>query len=237
MSAAIGSASAFANTTNTTPGANSLGELDSDEFLQIILSELSNQDPLAPNDTAAILEQLSSIRNIESQVALEDKLDTLVTQNAIASGSQMIGSFVKGLDSLNNTVEGLVESLSVQDGKPILKLAGGDELAADRVTEVLDLSDLNGQVVQSLLMDLQVLDSSKLVGMQVSGQVLDENGGVQTRSGTVTGVELISDENRQNTLPANAKKYKIPAVCAMRTVSVNCINFVDYIKQSNQVFG
>lgn len=53
----------------------------------------------------------------------------------------------------------------------------------------------------------------------------------------VTGVELISDENRQNTLPANTKKYKIPAVCAMPTVSVNCINFVDYIKQSNQVFG
>lgn len=190
MSAAIGGAAALANPQQT-PGANGFANLSSGEFLQIILSELANQDPLAPNDTAAILEQLSSIRNIESQTQLEDKLNTLVTQNAIASGSQMIGSYVKGLDNLNNRVEGLVESLSVQDGKPILKLANGDELAADRVSEVADLSDLNGQAVQRLLLDLQVLDSSKLVGMQVHGEVMDPTtGGVLTRSGTVSGVEL-----------------------------------------------
>ena len=53
----------------------------------------------------------------------------------------------------------------------------------------------------------------------------------------VSNVELISDENRQATLPDNQRRYKIPAVCAMPSVSVTCINFVEYIKQSNQVFG
>lgn len=192
MSAAIGGAASVIQQTNSTPGANGFAELSSNEFLQIILAELSNQDPLAPNDTAAILEQLSSIRNIESQVQLEDKLDTLVTQNAIAAGSQMIGSYVAGLDKNNDRVEGLVDSLSVQDGKPVLKLASGKEIAAERVTEVADLSDLNGQQVQRLLMDLQVLDSSKLVGMEVAGEVRDpSSGGVVNRSGTVSGVELI----------------------------------------------
>ena len=195
MSSAIGSAASVAQQPSTTPGANGFAELSSGEFLKIILAELSNQDPLAPNDTAAILEQLSSIRNIESQVQLEDKLNTLVTQNAVAAGSQMIGSYVVGLDANNNKVEGLVESLSVQNNKPILKLAGGNELAADRVTEVTDLGDLNGQTVQRLLMDLQVLDSSKLVGMHVTGEVRDpDSGGVLARSGTVKGIELIDGE-------------------------------------------
>ena len=56
-------------------------------------------------------------------------------------------------------------------------------------------------------------------------------------SAKVSGVELISDENKQETLPHNLRKYKMPAVCKMQSVAVSCINFVEYIKQSNRVFG
>lgn len=51
------------------------------------------------------------------------------------------------------------------------------------------------------------------------------------------GLDLVSDEKRQPTLPANLKRYKIPAVCSMGVVNVDCINFLDYLKQSGQVFG
>ena len=196
MSSAIGSAASVANQPNTTPGANGFGELDSNEFLQIILSELSNQDPLAPNDTAAILEQLSSIRNIESQVQLDEKLSTLVTQNSIATSANMIGKYVSGLDSNNNTVAGLVESLSVQEGEPILKLAGGESLEAARVTEVEDLGDLDTQIVQQLLANLQVLDSGTLIGRDVNGVVADAGGQPRGVSGRVAGVSVIDGEIR-----------------------------------------
>jgi len=50
------------------------------------------------------------------------------------------------------------------------------------------------------------------------------------------GAELVSDEERQTNLPQVSSKRKIPAVCAMQTVSVPCINFIDYIKASGAVF-
>ena len=50
------------------------GALDSDEFTKLILTELGNQDPLEPNDTKALLEQLSIIRSIESDTKLNDTL-------------------------------------------------------------------------------------------------------------------------------------------------------------------
>jgi predicted nucleic acid-binding protein len=50
------------------------------------------------------------------------------------------------------------------------------------------------------------------------------------------GVELVSDEERQPTLPRVSSKRKIPAVCAMQPVSVSCINFIEYIKASGEVF-
>ena len=48
--------------------------------------------------------------------------------------------------------------------------------------------------------------------------------------------ELVSDEERQRTLPLLPGKRKIPAVCQMGEVSVTCVNFVEYIKQSDVVF-
>lgn len=48
--------------------------------------------------------------------------------------------------------------------------------------------------------------------------------------------ELVSDEERQNNLPKVMSKCKIPAVCLMQPVSVSCINFIEYIKDSRAVF-
>ncbi len=48
--------------------------------------------------------------------------------------------------------------------------------------------------------------------------------------------ELVSDEKRQTTLPKNISKRRIPAVCEMTSVSVSCINFLEYFKRSDEIF-
>lgn len=50
------------------------------------------------------------------------------------------------------------------------------------------------------------------------------------------GVDLVSEEARQQGLPKVLANYKIPAVCNMQDVGVDCINFLDYIKSSGVVF-
>jgi predicted nucleic acid-binding protein len=51
------------------------------------------------------------------------------------------------------------------------------------------------------------------------------------------GRELVSDEGRQNVRPELESKRKIPSVCSMPQVGVACINFIDYIKRADFVFG
>jgi predicted nucleic acid-binding protein len=50
------------------------------------------------------------------------------------------------------------------------------------------------------------------------------------------GAQLISDEGRQTKAPNEPSRRKIPSVCSMSEVSVSCINFIELIKSSDQVF-
>lgn len=54
---------------------------------------------------------------------------------------------------------------------------------------------------------------------------------------SIDGHELISDEGQQNQLPDLLRKYKIPAVCALKSVNVTCMSFLDLIRDSGEVFG
>lgn len=47
---------------------------------------------------------------------------------------------------------------------------------------------------------------------------------------------LVTDEERQTTLPLEPTKRKIPVVCGMNEVHVPCINFIEFLKDSEKVF-
>ncbi|MEM8495766.1 MAG: flagellar hook capping FlgD N-terminal domain-containing protein [Planctomycetota bacterium] len=115
------------NTTAPTTGGG-FNDLSSDEFLDIILTELTNQDPLAPNDTQALLEQLSSLRNIESQISLEESLEELVLQNSLSQAGSLIGKLVEGTANDGEQLSGTVESIRVNDGETTLQLDTGRQL-------------------------------------------------------------------------------------------------------------
>lgn len=112
--------------------------LSSDEFFQLIFAELSNQDPLDPNDTNALLEQIANIRSIESDIDLVDKLSELVGQNELASGAGLIGRLVSGLSEANERVTGIVNSVSKTEHGVVLNLDGGLRVPMADLDRVLD---------------------------------------------------------------------------------------------------
>ncbi|MEX2672953.1 MAG: flagellar hook capping FlgD N-terminal domain-containing protein [Phycisphaeraceae bacterium] len=112
---------------------NKFAELSSEEFMKILVTELTTQDPMEPNDSAQILEQLSSLRNIESQMDLQDQLQNLVLQNQVSQASGLIGNMVRGLNEQNDRVEGVVTSVRVSEGNAMLELDTGQRLPMSRV--------------------------------------------------------------------------------------------------------
>jgi flagellar basal-body rod modification protein FlgD len=110
--------------------------LSSEDFTQIILTELSKQDPLQPNDTNALLQQLSTIRSIQSDTDLSDQLSALVAQSDFASAAGLIGRSISGVSEESRRVQGVVQSVSRTDAGPVLTLATGQRVPFGNVDQV-----------------------------------------------------------------------------------------------------
>lgn len=120
------------STTATDPYAN----MTSSDFMKVMLSELEHQNPTQPTNTTQIMQQLSSLRNIESQLSLQQNLQSLVAQNQIAQASGMIGKLVGGMDSNGNKISGHVMSVQVVKGQAMLELDSGQQLSMANVTSI-----------------------------------------------------------------------------------------------------
>lgn len=68
------------------------------------------------------------------------------------------------------------------------------------------------------------------------GDGVGENDILIIATAKVLGCCLVSEEKRQLNLPQKLPKYKIPAVCSLSGVNVQCLNFIELIKQSGEVF-
>lgn len=122
---------------------NAFSALNSEQFVKIMFTELSNQDPLKPNDSSALLQQMSSLRSIQSDIDLSTKLQTIVSQNQLAGAGGLIGKYVSGLAADNTRVSGRVDSVSRTADGPVLNLDTGARVPFSSVDEMLNQARAN----------------------------------------------------------------------------------------------
>src|ERR1700687_1965853 len=63
------------------------------QFLQLLTTQLKNQDPLSPLDTNQFTQQLVAFASVEQQLKTNTDLDQIVTQNKISQATAAL-SFV-----------------------------------------------------------------------------------------------------------------------------------------------
>ncbi len=185
--------------TNTTPTTSSdaFSSLTSGQFLQIIFTELTNQDPLEPNDSSAMIDQLSSLRAIESDTQMVDSLQQMVSQNELASASQLIGSLVSGITLDNRRVSYLVISVSMTQDGPVLNMFDGSRMSFSNVDEIVgpidDLIDPNDDDIDDDIDDDDIDDDDNDDNSNTIGDVPNGVGNVGSNgnnTGPVDGVDI-----------------------------------------------
>lgn len=146
--AAIGATTQSQQTTG-----RGMESLQSEEFFQILISELQHQDPFKPTDTSEMVNQVSQIRSIELSQQLADALEGFAAHQNTSGLSGLIGKFVtaEATDSQGNEFEtsGVVTGVRFDTGgDAILELDTGEQVPAANVTRITspenaDLAELS----------------------------------------------------------------------------------------------
>jgi flagellar basal-body rod modification protein FlgD len=131
----VSAASAGGATASSTPRTQDLRGLNMDHFLQLMLAELQNQDPLNPLDNKDLLAQISQIRQIGATAQLQETLDAVLRGQNLASASGMIGRSVRALSTDGGMLEGVVDRVSLS-GESIVVHVGTRSAELGNVSEM-----------------------------------------------------------------------------------------------------
>jgi flagellar basal-body rod modification protein FlgD len=114
--------------------------LTSNEFFQLIITDLLNQDPLEPMDNDKLLQQLSSIREMEMSNQITTSLQSLTDQQRVGSATGLIGQYIASADG---RVSGVVTGVRfAPGGSTVLQLGLGSEIPMDNVAQVTSLDQI-----------------------------------------------------------------------------------------------
>src|SRR5437773_11158159 len=97
LSSLTGSPLTTSSTTASNSNVHDLKDLDINQFLQLMVSELTHQDPLNPMDNTQLVQQIGELRSIAASDQLKTTLQSLQTQQSLTTASSLIGKTVTEL--------------------------------------------------------------------------------------------------------------------------------------------
>ena len=103
-------------------------------FLQLLVTQLQNQDPLDPVTNQDFLSQLAQFQSLEEQIKGTQQTAMILLSTTLSSASSLIGREVTVI-SAQGPMEGLVESVVLKDGVAHIVI-GGEEFGLDDIVSI-----------------------------------------------------------------------------------------------------
>ena len=139
-SAATSSGAGSAGGASRTGSSARDASLDKTTFLELLMTQMKNQDPLAPMDNTTFLAQLAQFSSLEQMQNLNDKFSAYMAQNQILTNSAAAGLIGRRVEGNASTV-----SLPSSGSVPLSYSLPQD---ADSVT--LAIADADGNIVATI---------------------------------------------------------------------------------------
>ena len=117
---------------NRTPTSN----LGKDDFLQLLTTQLKNQDPMNPMEDMDFIGQMAEFSSLEQMLNLNssvEKINTALTNNTTTQAMMFLGTNVTAeVDDSEEPITGTVSMVGFKDNQPYLKV-GEYAVALDQV--------------------------------------------------------------------------------------------------------
>jgi flagellar basal-body rod modification protein FlgD len=123
----VTSINSVAASTGTTTAATSrlpVQTLDQDDFLKLLVAQLSAQDPMNPQKDTEFIAQMAQFSSLEQARATQSDISGLRADQQVVQANSMIGRTVTLQDAAGAVVTGVVSGLSLVSGTPQILVNG-----------------------------------------------------------------------------------------------------------------
>jgi flagellar basal-body rod modification protein FlgD len=125
---ATGNTTSSTSSSTTSSSSTATPTLGYNDFLQLLLAQMQNQDPLNPTDSTQYVSQLASFSNVEQGINMNSKLDQLLVDTNLTQASAIVGHT---LTSSDGSTSGIVSSVRVDSSGATAVLQDGSNITID----------------------------------------------------------------------------------------------------------
>lgn len=113
-------------------GGNQLGK---QAFLQLLVAQLKNQDPLQPMDNTQFVSQLAQFSTLEAMQQVQSTLESSLGAQLLDHAMSLLGHTITATGSDGKPVTGTVQGIKLQKGEVLLDLG-------DSTVNLSDVTDI-----------------------------------------------------------------------------------------------
>ena len=178
---AISTASTINSSTSSSSSSSNLS-VDTDTFLKLLVAQLSNQDPLNPQEDTEFITQLAQMTTLEEMQQIGSGMSSIQAYSLV--GKYAYAEVTDSETGETNYFYGNIDSI-VKNSGVYYAIIGDDAVKVDDIVQIFD---------SSLIEDDSSVDLTDLIGQTVTGSYEAEDGTTQTITGVVTGITYDQDD-------------------------------------------
>jgi flagellar basal-body rod modification protein FlgD len=117
-------AKSAADTASDTQSRVPMKTLGQDDFLKLLVAQLSAQDPLNPQKDTEFIAQMAQFSSLEQAKGMQTSLAALLSQQDFSQASAVLGREVNLQIDKDTTVQGVVTAVNIEAGTPKIVVNG-----------------------------------------------------------------------------------------------------------------
>ena len=156
-------------------------DLSMDDFFQLMVAQLKNQDMFSPMDNSQFMSQMAQFSMVNALMDMSEL--TSVSYSTSLIGKEATVAFI-GSDGQMGSKTGVIEAVNLFNGQAEV-LIGGEAFALSNVMTI------NGAAAGA---ENALLEQAGIIGMFASALHVTGDGGIETLEGAVAGLKLADGE-------------------------------------------
>jgi flagellar basal-body rod modification protein FlgD len=102
--------------------------VDYNQFLQLLIAQMKNQDPTSPTDMSQYMSQFAQLSSVEQAIQTNAKLDTLLSSTALSQAESLIGRTATFTTPEGENITGKITAVRIIQGGAVASLENGVEV-------------------------------------------------------------------------------------------------------------